>query len=139
MLPADTTSMNSDEMVLETEAFARMHKLKLLHLSHVQLNGSYAEFPTELRWLCWHEFSLNSIPINFPLENLVVLEMHHSCLRRVWKGTKVCYAILFLILFFKGSHFEHSILCICKNELTFRLSSFVFLISLLFFNSAFHR
>ncbi|XP_050134817.1 disease resistance protein RPV1-like [Malus sylvestris] len=88
MFPADTTSMNSDEMVFETEAFTRMHKLKLLHLSHVQLNGSYAEFPTELRWLCWHEFSLNSIPINFPLENLVVLEMHHSCLRQVWKGTK---------------------------------------------------
>ncbi|XP_021831133.1 disease resistance-like protein CSA1 [Prunus avium] len=75
-------------MVLEANAFARMHELKLLHLSHVQLDGSYAEFCTRLRWLCWNKFPLDSIPTDFPLGSLIVLEMQYSSLRQVFKGTK---------------------------------------------------
>ncbi|XP_048442499.1 disease resistance protein RUN1-like [Pyrus x bretschneideri] len=44
--------INSNENVLETNSFARMHKLKLLCLRHVRLDGCYAELPTRLRWLC---------------------------------------------------------------------------------------
>ncbi|KAL6289850.1 hypothetical protein ACE6H2_007360 [Prunus campanulata] len=80
--------INSTEIVLETNAFARMHELKLLHLSHVQLDGSYAEFCTGLRWLCWNKFPLDSIPTDFPLGSLIVLEMQYSGLRQVFKGTK---------------------------------------------------
>ncbi|XP_048444282.1 disease resistance protein RUN1-like isoform X1 [Pyrus x bretschneideri] len=80
--------INTNEIVLETNAFARMCNLQLLHLSHVRLDGCYADFPTELRWLCWLEFPLDSIPIDFPLENVIVLEMQYSSLRQVWRGTK---------------------------------------------------
>ncbi|XP_048444286.1 disease resistance-like protein DSC1 isoform X2 [Pyrus x bretschneideri] len=80
--------INTNEIVLETNAFARMCNLQLLHLSHVRLDGCYADFPTELRWLCWLEFPLDSIPIDFPLENVIVLEMQYSSLRQVCKGTK---------------------------------------------------
>ncbi|XP_068312866.1 disease resistance protein RUN1-like [Pyrus communis] len=80
--------INTNEIVLETNAFARMRNLQLLHLSHVRVDGCYADFPTELRWLCWLEFPLDSIPIDFPLENVIVLEMQYSSLRQVCRGTK---------------------------------------------------
>ncbi|XP_050142697.1 disease resistance protein RUN1-like isoform X1 [Malus sylvestris] len=87
MHPANSP-INTNETALETNAFERMRKLQLLHLSHVRLDGCYADFPTGLRWLCWLEFPLDSIPIDFPLKYLVVLEMQHSSLRQVYKGTK---------------------------------------------------
>ncbi|XP_048422831.1 disease resistance protein RUN1-like [Pyrus x bretschneideri] len=80
--------INTNETVLETNAFERMRNLQLLHLSHVRLHGCYADFPTRLRWLCWLQFPLDSIPVDLPLECLIVLEMQHSSLRQVWKGTK---------------------------------------------------
>ncbi|KAI5344944.1 hypothetical protein L3X38_012821 [Prunus dulcis] len=83
----------SNEKVLETNAFGRMRELKLLHLSHVQLDGCYAEFCTELRWLCWVKFPLDSIPSDFPLGSLIVLEMQYSNLRQVCQGTK-CLPLL---------------------------------------------
>ncbi|PRQ25290.1 putative leucine-rich repeat domain, L domain-containing protein [Rosa chinensis] len=82
-------SRNSSKVVLETNAFTRMHKLRLLQLSHVQLSGRYEEFPAGLRWLCWIKFPLASLPTDFPLESLVALEMCYSSLRRLWRGTKV--------------------------------------------------
>ncbi|BBH09933.1 Disease resistance protein TIR-NBS-LRR class family [Prunus dulcis] len=85
----DIPSRSSNELFgLETNAFARMHKLRLLQLGPVQLNGCYKEFPKGLRWLCWLEFPLDSLPCNFPLERLVVLEICYGSLRQVWKGTK---------------------------------------------------
>ncbi|KAB2620583.1 protein suppressor of npr1-1 [Pyrus ussuriensis x Pyrus communis] len=80
--------INTNETILETNAFKKMHKLQLLHLSDVILDGCYADFPTGLSWLCWSQFLLDSIPIDFPLGCLVVLEMQYSSLRQVWKGTK---------------------------------------------------
>ncbi|CAN6566811.1 unnamed protein product [Malus baccata var. baccata] len=77
--------INSNENVLGTNSFARMHKLKLLYLRHVRLDGCYAELTTGLRWLCWLEFPLDSIPIDFSLEKLVVLEMQYSNLRQLCK------------------------------------------------------
>ncbi|KAK9944481.1 hypothetical protein M0R45_010047 [Rubus argutus] len=88
MHPAYTPSRNSSKVVLETDSFTRMHKLRLLQLSHIQLSGSYKEFPTGLRWMCWLKFPLPSLPSDFPLVRLVVLEMCHSSLRQVWTGTK---------------------------------------------------
>ncbi|KAB2595310.1 protein suppressor of npr1-1 [Pyrus ussuriensis x Pyrus communis] len=88
--------INTNETVLETNAFERMHNLQLLHLMHVRLDGCYVDFPTRLRWLCWLEFPLDSIPVDLTLECLVVLEMQHSSLRQVWKGTKFLPSLKFL-------------------------------------------
>ncbi|CAL5399012.1 unnamed protein product [Camellia sinensis] len=79
---------NSDKIALKVDAFARMHKIKLLQLKNLQVNGSFENFPKRLRWLCWHGFSFNSICDDFPLDNLVVLEMPYSNLQKVWEGTK---------------------------------------------------
>ncbi|KAL6289942.1 hypothetical protein ACE6H2_007452 [Prunus campanulata] len=86
--PVDTPLRKSNMVVFETNAFRRMVKLKLLQLSFVQLNGCYEEFPKGLRWLYWLKFPLDSMPSDFLLESLVVLEMPYSSLRQIWKGTK---------------------------------------------------
>ncbi|KAI8023289.1 Disease resistance protein RRS1, partial [Camellia lanceoleosa] len=83
-----TALRNSDKIALEVDSFERMHKLKLLQLRNLQVNGSFENFPKGLRWLCWHGFSFNSICDDFPLDNLVVLDMQHSNLQKVWEGTK---------------------------------------------------
>ncbi|CAN6561780.1 unnamed protein product [Malus baccata var. baccata] len=77
------SSINTNETVLETNAFERMRNLQLLHLGHVRLDGCYANFPTGLRWLCWLQFPLDSIPIDFSLEKVVlpslkILDVSHS-------------------------------------------------------------
>ncbi|KAI5322074.1 hypothetical protein L3X38_031146 [Prunus dulcis] len=88
MLSVNTPSGNTNEVVLETNAFSRMSKLELLQLCHLRLNGCYEEFPKGLRWLCWLEFPSKSLPSEIPLECLVYLEMHHSNLRQVFNRKK---------------------------------------------------
>ncbi|VVA26651.1 PREDICTED: TMV resistance [Prunus dulcis] len=97
-----TPSRNSNEVTLETDAFASMHKLRLLQLSHVRLIGRYKEFPTKLRWLYWNEFPFDYLPNDLTLESLVVLEMCYSSLRQVWKGKK--YLPSLKILNLSNSH-----------------------------------
>ncbi|XP_021822540.1 disease resistance protein RPP5-like [Prunus avium] len=92
-----------------------MRELKLLHLSHVQLNGSYAEFCTGLRWLCWTKFPLDSIPTEFSLRSLVVLEMRYSSLRQVCKGTKCLRSLKILDLSHSHSLTETTDFSFCPN------------------------
>ncbi|XP_020414267.1 protein SUPPRESSOR OF npr1-1, CONSTITUTIVE 1-like [Prunus persica] len=108
-------TINSNEKVLETNAFSRMRELKLLHLSHVQLNGSYAEFCTGLIWLCWTKFPLDSIPVDFPLESVIILEMQYSGLRQVFKGTKYLPSLKILDLNHSHSLTETIDFSYCPN------------------------
>ncbi|XP_020409809.1 disease resistance protein LAZ5 isoform X3 [Prunus persica] len=72
------------------QAFTNMKKLRLLHLSGVELTGEYKDFPKKLIWLCWHYFPLESIPDDFPMQpKLVALDLQHSKLKIVWKDCKV--------------------------------------------------
>ncbi|KAL7175280.1 hypothetical protein ACSBR2_028981 [Camellia fascicularis] len=93
-----TALRNLDKIALEVDAFARMHKLKLLQLNYLQVNGSLENFPKGLRWLCWHGCSFNSISEDFPLDNLVVLDMQYSNLHKVWKGTEFLESLKILDL-----------------------------------------
>ncbi|XP_042758667.1 protein SUPPRESSOR OF npr1-1, CONSTITUTIVE 1 isoform X1 [Lactuca sativa] len=63
---------------LKTDALINMDNLMLLQLNYVHMNGSYANFPEELRGLSMHGFHLNSIPLDLPMENLVALDMSYS-------------------------------------------------------------
>ncbi|KAL7205625.1 hypothetical protein ACSBR2_018535 [Camellia fascicularis] len=87
-----------NEVNFKTDAFATMHKLRLLQLNYVQLGGSYKEFPKKLRLLCWRGFPLKSIPRNFPLESLVSVDLRNSSLEQVWKGRKFLKLLKFLNL-----------------------------------------
>ncbi|XP_068303771.1 disease resistance protein RPV1-like [Pyrus communis] len=78
----------SNETDFEAEAFRRMHNLELLMLNNVNVRGSYEEFPKSLICLSWRGFHLKSVPENFYLENLVVLDMRNSSLQHVWNGIR---------------------------------------------------
>ncbi|KAG5545356.1 hypothetical protein RHGRI_017731 [Rhododendron griersonianum] len=93
---------DSNEIDLETNAFAKMENLKLLKLGHVQIGGSYENFPKRIRWLYWHGFPFESIPRYFPLEALVALEMPYSSLKHFSAGTK--FLELLKILDLSHSH-----------------------------------
>ncbi|KAD5802419.1 hypothetical protein E3N88_13779 [Mikania micrantha] len=63
---------------LKTELFSAMNNLMLLQLNYVQLNGCFDNFPEELRWLCMRGSPLKSIPLDLPMEKIVVLDMSYS-------------------------------------------------------------
>ncbi|XVE90518.1 hypothetical protein DITRI_Ditri20bG0084200 [Diplodiscus trichospermus] len=80
--------MKSNEVYTESEAFAKMRRLKLLQLDYIKLNGDFKDFPKGLVWLRWHGFSQQSLPMKFDIKKLVVLDIRNNNLKRVWKGTK---------------------------------------------------
>ncbi|KAL9384222.1 hypothetical protein Peur_024545 [Populus x canadensis] len=72
--------------ILSTDAFRKMPDVKFLQLNYTKFYGSFEHFPKNLIWLCWHGFSLRSIPNHVCLGKLVVLDLSRSCLVDVWKG-----------------------------------------------------
>ncbi|KAL1208825.1 Disease resistance protein RUN1 [Cardamine amara subsp. amara] len=74
----------NDPKEFEAAALSNMQELRLLQLSYVNLRGSYEHLPKGLRWLRWHGFPLESLPTNFYLGFLVVMDMQHSNLRQLW-------------------------------------------------------
>ncbi|WCJ30639.1 Disease resistance protein (TIR-NBS-LRR class) family [Euphorbia peplus] len=65
-----------------TKSFKKMKMLRLLQLNYVGLKGTYEHFSNKLRWLCWREFPLESMPLDLSLKNLIVLDMRHSSLKQ---------------------------------------------------------
>ncbi|CAN6569914.1 unnamed protein product [Malus baccata var. baccata] len=107
--PVSFSSTNSasasNEIDFKSEAFRRMHNLEILMLNNVNVRGSYEEFSKKLVCLSWRGFHLKSIPENFCLENLVVLDMRNSSLQHVWNETRVCnYLSLSLSLTHTHTH-----------------------------------
>ncbi|XVF30479.1 hypothetical protein REPUB_Repub16aG0061600 [Reevesia pubescens] len=80
--------LTSNEEDFETEAFAKMQRLKLLQLDYVKVKGDFKDFPKGLIWLRWHGFPLQSLPRDFHINRLVVLDMRNSSLKYVWKDTE---------------------------------------------------
>ncbi|TYJ41362.1 hypothetical protein E1A91_A03G016100v1 [Gossypium mustelinum] len=78
----------SNDIDMETQAFAKMKRLKLLQLDYVRLKGDFKNFPKRLRWLRWHGFCMQSFPVDFDINELVVLDMRNSKLKQVWKDTE---------------------------------------------------
>ncbi|XP_052209309.1 disease resistance protein RUN1-like [Diospyros lotus] len=92
-----TANINSNEVVLEVDAFAGMSNLQLLQISDVQLCGKYKKFPKGLRWLYWSHCPLQSTPNDFAFDKLVALQMPYSSLKNVFNGAK-CPAVVLKIL-----------------------------------------
>jgi hypothetical protein len=74
-----------------TKSFKKMRRLKLLQIIGAHLAGSYSLLPKELIWLCWSRCPLKSLPSDFHLNDLVILDMQESKVRKLWKGTKVMH------------------------------------------------
>ncbi|CAM9002302.1 unnamed protein product [Rhodiola kirilowii] len=85
-------------MYIRTSSFTMMSNLELLLLNHVQLEGGYEDFPKKIKWLLWPGCPLQSIPSNFNLDELVVLDMQKSYLVHAWKACKYVGALRILNL-----------------------------------------
>ena len=94
-LQTDQTSLF---LILSTDAFRKMSDVKFLQLNYTKFHGSFEHFPKNLIWLCWHGFSLRSVPNQISLEKLVVLDLSRSCLVDAWKGKPVCIESLFIAI-----------------------------------------
>ncbi|XP_059430130.1 disease resistance protein RPV1-like [Corylus avellana] len=76
----------------ESKAFKKMKNLRLLQINDVHPKGSYEHLfkaQKSLKWLCWHKCTLKSLPHDFHLENLVILDMQRSKVKQVWKTKKI--------------------------------------------------
>ncbi|PPR80869.1 hypothetical protein GOBAR_AA39841 [Gossypium barbadense] len=78
----------ANDVDMETQAFAKMKRLKQLQLDYVRLKGDFKDFPKRLRWLRWRGFCMQSFPVDFDINELVVLDMRNSKLKQVWKDTE---------------------------------------------------
>ncbi|XVE84678.1 hypothetical protein DITRI_Ditri17bG0032600 [Diplodiscus trichospermus] len=88
-----------EDVIVSTEAFANMVNLRLLKINSVHFStGCYEKFSKELRWLCWHRCPLKVLPPNLDLDNLAVLDMRFSNVKKVWKETKILHRLKILDL-----------------------------------------
>ncbi|KAI9081637.1 hypothetical protein K1719_036373 [Acacia pycnantha] len=71
--------------LVDSKAFKKMRKLRLLRLDFVNVEGDFKHLSRELSWLCWHGFPLKYAPNNFYQKNLVAIDFKCSNLREVWK------------------------------------------------------
>ncbi|KAL5732514.1 hypothetical protein ACOSQ2_032206 [Xanthoceras sorbifolium] len=82
---------------LSSDAFVRMHKLRLLRFYSSSYSNDYVEddnvqlcqdlefLSDELRYIFWHRYPLKSLPSKFNSENLVELDMHYSHMEHLWE------------------------------------------------------
>jgi len=75
--------LSLEETSFSTEAFRNMKGLRLLQLNYVRLAGGYQCLSKNLRWLCWHGFPLEFIPIELCQPSIVAIDMRYSSLKQV--------------------------------------------------------
>ncbi|CAL2235579.1 unnamed protein product [Prunus armeniaca] len=64
-------------------SFSMMNKLRYLKLNNVDLSNGLEYLPDSLRILEWPKFPLKYLPSSFNPEDLIELNMHHSCLNHI--------------------------------------------------------
>ncbi|KAF3789584.1 SUPPRESSOR OF npr1-1 CONSTITUTIVE 1 protein [Nymphaea thermarum] len=74
-----------DKMCLNSKEFTTMPELRLLNVSYVNLEGDYQHLPRTLKWLEWRECPLDSLPYDFYLEKVVVLDLSYGMITKVWE------------------------------------------------------
>ncbi|KAG5223891.1 TMV resistance protein [Salix suchowensis] len=103
VLPKDAHNVLSNEMGTDaveglaldvqgsfsTKSFKKMRRLQLLQITGAHLAGRYSLLPRKLIWLCWLECPLKFLPSDFHQNELLILDMQGSKVRKLWKGTKV--------------------------------------------------
>ncbi|XP_022734198.1 TMV resistance protein N-like [Durio zibethinus] len=98
-LSLDASACREDVIVSSTKALAKMINLRLLKINSILFaSGSYENFSKELRWLCWHKCPLKVLPPNLDLDNMSVLDLRLSNVRKVWKETKFLHKLKILDL-----------------------------------------
>ncbi|XP_059629921.1 disease resistance protein RPV1-like [Cornus florida] len=88
----------SNEPSLNAKAFAKMSRLRLLHLNYVRLFGSHKHLSRRLVWLCWKGFPWYCIPSTLCMDYMVALDLSNSSLIKVWRKTKALDKLKYLNL-----------------------------------------
>ncbi|KAM5551749.1 hypothetical protein ABKV19_026546 [Rosa sericea] len=70
------------------EAFSNLSQLSLLHIHNVDLPKGLTCLSNSLRLLEWTGYPLRSLPQNFEADELIELNLCHSNIEQLWKGTK---------------------------------------------------
>lgn len=78
----------SKSETLSSESFMKMRCLKLLQINGVYVTGCFQHLSKELLWLCWHECPLRSLPSDFHLQDIVILDFQNSNIEELWKEIK---------------------------------------------------
>ena len=86
------------ELHINPATFSRMRRLRFLEIhQRNKLESGEKKFevpeglqflPNSLRYLCWEEYPLKSLPSNIA-ENLSELHMPHCKVERLWDGVQV--------------------------------------------------
>eukprot|EP00257_Ricinus_communis_P025626 XP_025013040.1 disease resistance protein RPS6-like [Ricinus communis] len=84
-------SKATSKIRLRPDTFSRMYHLRFLKFYtekvKISLDGLQS-FPNELRHLDWNDFPMKSLPPNFSPQNLVVLNLRDSKVKKLWTGTQ---------------------------------------------------
>lgn len=80
---------STNELHVNTKAFKKMKKLRLLQLDHVHVVGDYEYLSKNLRRVCWQGFPLKHMPDNLYQENVISIELKCSTISQVWKKSQV--------------------------------------------------
>uniref|UniRef100_A0A6N2KBR4 TIR domain-containing protein n=1 Tax=Salix viminalis TaxID=40686 RepID=A0A6N2KBR4_SALVM len=83
-----------EQRSFSTKSFTKFRHLKLLQITGAHLTGSYSLLPRRVICACCAECPLKSLPSDFHLSELVILDMQGSKVRKLWKGTKFLCIIL---------------------------------------------
>lgn len=97
----------TNTVCLNTKAFKKMNRLRLLQLSGVRLDGDFKYLSGDLRWLYWHGFPSTYPPAEFQQRRLVAIDLKYSNLKQIWKKDKVNFV-----------YFAHELfpqILICRN------------------------
>ncbi|KAM5551841.1 hypothetical protein ABKV19_026612 [Rosa sericea] len=70
------------------EAFSNLSQLSLLHIRNVDLPKGLTCLSNSLRLLEWTGCPLRSLPKKFKANELIELNLCHSNIKQLWKGTK---------------------------------------------------
>jgi len=81
--------MSEHQKLNHSGSFAKMKCLNLLQINAAHLTGSFKLLSKELMWICWLQCPLKYFLSDFTLDNLAVLDMQYSNLKKLWKGKKV--------------------------------------------------
>ncbi|XP_060201568.1 disease resistance protein RPV1-like isoform X2 [Lycium barbarum] len=74
------------DIIVDTEAFSRMDRLKILQAKGMNLTGSFKNVFEDLRWLSWQNFPLKCLPTDSHLSKLVALDMQYSNITEAWQS-----------------------------------------------------
>lgn len=68
----------------QAESLSQMKDLKLLLLQGTSFDGDFSQLSKNLLWLRWWDFPYQCIPLNLPMERLVVLDLRRGRVVNLW-------------------------------------------------------